>query len=1811
MKVFLNNLTIFGLLFFIMIESVFSTTVIENVLKPNTKMKFAKNTLFLYNLTLDNSSNEGKYVKLDVIGGNSITNYVVSVYTDKERNKRIQLGQSYNGNTKLYLSFEGKKINIIYIEIECSSTCSGTIENQFSNIITLNEGDLINYYVTDEFNKKMEFSLNVSSSISNVWARGQSNIKTELECQNKIQKANENFYIVKEILSGDVFTVTAESEDFINVGCIGFISDTNSETEYNYTSSSKITVNGPTITGYLKKDTINQVCYNLEMKDKPKNEREDEKVIFGTGNIITKNGNSFLLYNNKRMSDDDVKEQLFPFGILCDIISSSELEQTKVCISFWDSKKYSQFSEITEIVFNYQLIEDSLINNGLNLYEPQLNGVFYPRFSTQKTKAAYIGHYNDFKKMNLNLMTLNGFPKMHVIECDNYPLCSLDNLENGIRPRNINRFSSYSYTKKENIEYSLLSKSQTLFVVECEQNKEKAGEQESKYFDALCGYGTIIYKDGAEIELIENHYFNQFSLKDEEHKYKIKIAGESNIKKIFIDIMTYIGDVEITINSPKDLNYGSYVSINKIYLSLKVDEYKEKIDNIIFTVKGTSNTYYTALVNFIRDEKVEEDSQITNKLETGMPYLVTIDTTKKNKNKNANKIVKIMNEKHYDFIPMMVNFYSLNCKINVTQSYNDNGILKEENAKVFDHLSQDVIDPNNKRYDNEQLEYRINVIENDTSQYEGELCKLFASAIELSDKHEDNSRDILIPDNIPQQIMFGKNINHVSYGYVHVDFENDLLIKFNLKHKAKYIVKLYYENVQKGEEEIITANDIIIIKKADWEDRCKDKTRVCYIQIDISLNKINIEENPVLEFSVKSMASNFVSYIIKNMFKIDYVQNNNPQYYYTEIGEKENGFIIANFLRGSGKVYAKVVEKQIKSKEDNADWRGKYKLPTENEELKMDPFTKKLNFFTNKKNCQNGCYLLIKILSDVEGGNIPIDRNYPYSLIVHTYPIHEINQNLPVMNIPLDEYIIGNIDNLEKNQNIYEFYTVWLNSDANKVIIDFQSGAGELFINVGNNKPKFDNNHFKFGPSGKDTIYTLKKEDILKYANNKSSSLKDIILTIGIWVNNTDSIYTTPYAFIIRLEDDTLNNIYKINSDQKALCNPKKVGNIFRCLYVIEYDYISTYNDLFVYATANDESASLNIYANYIDAELYDMGDISLQNLIPTKKNTKFPNEDQNVDYLYIKEGLNKTSYLFISIEVKKETIIELMSSFFLYQNGITPKPSSPQLFIVKNNLNLTLNFPKEYKEMINLICIGGKAEIYWVSDENNKYYLKGRDDRLSITSLNPNKEHKLIISSKEHIENGNGFIFYLNYNKRINNFNIDALDLNKSIYYVYLDNDLPISYYAPLFKSNMKSDDFYEIFFTFNNLQNDIKKELTFYENIPFDVNAFIVKESDVYDLRILPDMKVSSNVIIKGVYDQAIRTGIIRISETDIDNSNISKIERPYLYLKIDKTEEFKNIRKYNKLGIETTALKSSSGVSISELSNQFGCLTKYENERKYVLRINQSFKYMNLQFSCLEDNLSVLIEGREKDLKLEETKYGKSFYSLKIQEKENKTTNLIVRRNNNSKLLNDEYFMLQYTYSNDKVNNQYSISNTTLKVIKRENSGLADYLIELTPVNNSSDYDITYIIRLIFDGEMPKIPDLSMKFNKQNVKEYYNPTEKNNKLNLNITNINKNVKYVQVIAQIRNNEVVEYMSYNLTDQFQIEKISQNKDNQDNMILIIIISVVAFLFIFVIILVTFACIYNRKAKDLIDKVNSISFIDNNKNKDNLLLGPEKNVLV
>ena len=60
---------------------------------------------------------------------------------------------------------------------------------------------------------------------------------------------------------------------------------------------------------------------------------------------------------------------------------------------------------------------------------------------------------------------------------------------------------------------------------------------------------------------------------------------------------------------------------------------------------------------------------------------------------------------------------------------------------------------------------------------------------------------------------------------------------------------------------------------------------------------------------------------------------NNTQYYYTDLGKGEEGEILVNYHRGSGRLYGKIVQKNIEKPEEGANWREMYKFPETVEEI--------------------------------------------------------------------------------------------------------------------------------------------------------------------------------------------------------------------------------------------------------------------------------------------------------------------------------------------------------------------------------------------------------------------------------------------------------------------------------------------------------------------------------------------------------------------------------------------------------------------------------------------------------------------------------------------------------------------------------------------------------------------------------------------------------------------------------------------------------------------------------------------------------------
>ena len=242
---------------------------------------------------------------------------------------------------------------------------------------------------------------------------------------------------------------------------------------------------------------------------------------------------------------------------------------------------------------------------------------------------------------------------------------------------------------------------------------------------------------------------------------------------------------------------------------------------------------------------------------------------------------------------------------------------------------------------------------------------------------------------------------------------------------------------------------------------------------------------PKLLISVKAVQDNIPSYLPKNKAKLDFLLGNNWQFYYTDLGKDEEGDVLVSYRRGSGRLFGKIVPKNLTSPEEGANWRENYKFPTTvPESLEFYGYIKKILIRKNQTSiCEDGCYLLLSLKTSIvseEEKNKNDFREHPFSIIIHTRSSNE-TKDIPIINIPLREYIIGNLYTHEDN-NIYEYYSTIFTHDAEKIIIDFQSKVVNFYINVGaDNKPIFGQEiDFKYESNGQDTIFEISKKEFLE-----------------------------------------------------------------------------------------------------------------------------------------------------------------------------------------------------------------------------------------------------------------------------------------------------------------------------------------------------------------------------------------------------------------------------------------------------------------------------------------------------------------------------------------------------------------------------------------------------------------------------------------------------------------------------------------------------------------------------------------------------------
>ena len=775
---------------------------------------------------------------------------------------------------------------------------------------------------------------------------------------------------------------------------------------------------------------------------------------------------------------------------------------------------------------------------------------------------------------------------------------------------------------------------------------------------------------------------------------------------------------------------------------------------------------------------------------------------------------------------------------------------------------------------------------------------------------------------------------------------------------------------------------------------------------------------------------------------------------------------------------------------------------------------------------------------------------YPFFIIPRIYSNSQEYSDIPKIVIRVNEYIIGNVD-ISTNEIISQFYEIWLPHDSDRVDFDFQSEVAGLYISLGGRRPTTKNADFSLLPPGKDSILSLDKYSILEKAKitqitlPNSDSLEGLNLVIGIWTDKTDSIDTELFSLNVRLpNNNSFQDIIEVNTDQKILCNPiYYIDEKFNCLFMITYDEedVKLNIPLYVHASSVNQSALTYIYANFIEKNYYDEYNTeALKTYFPTKENAEYSTEKDNKDYIYT--NLNSSNkYLFVNVISDKDDEIFILTSkrilpsrFFDYYL-IYPHPSSE--YLISATLEpLRLQFFTYSSIFINIVSLGGEAIIKWSDARNNFYYLRGRGNRLALSSSVRGSYGELIIESKvssnNTITSSEGLVFYISHYIQNEEYNFNKIEGN-SEKIVYKKRDLPIFLYN---KIGYCYNDI-NIAITFKDFDKNKNGE---YKSSPFFIKCAFAKEDTIYELKGNPESFLDNYLI--GKYDPVLKTAHIFVSKEIFKSYNIKPKEIPTVLISIDKSQTYIE-QELEIFSIITEINQNNNNVVPPENIYHYGKLGD-EYSSFYKLRNDKDKKYMIIEISFNSDSLNFAISNEisrtNKTNLIAQYKKGKGKILLTINEGYNEEfiyLNIFKKSSSSDNLELNNYVFKYSNVNNEEEFLDYKIldNNDILNAEEKTEFGTDKTFIECS--FNKIDIEknkanITYFLRA-FDSQIyiEKESYESIAFMESDylytVYEI-NPSDNNGIITLRANISSTDILYLQVIALVEEGDDYEYISY-----------------------------------------------------------------------------------
>ena len=849
----------------------------------------------------------------------------------------------------------------------------------------------------------------------------------------------------------------------------------------------------------------------------------------------------------------------------------------------------------------YQMYRNPLINGFV------LNAITKQGDVTSFRKGRFIDKF-DTERVLLHIQS--GKIDLIGYNCKEFP-CSISSADfDDIKARHLGTFSyqvsdSYILTHPLSTEQSPDSPNKFLYLVKCNQGD--------------CSYSiTVTLDDSDIIELEPEIIIHNYISPGRTTKYDY-INMDNAMNAIAFEVESVTGSVKANIVHSLGIAHikHKYIGNKEINIVQKPAD-KDITGQYVVQITSKENSYYT--IKVIKSFNDKNEFAISSNM-------VTANYVTEN---NPKKVFILKNYCHYNHctLPFLITVYPLNCAL----KYTFNGQTRE--IVESDGFSIDTSDP---IYTNETFTIEVNYQKSDDFLLKNtEACIFYISGSEGS-----TLNPLVLNEASEVKNIFLKNKSsayHYKYPLVYSVKDKDMIVSIRFEGTQNLKLTIIVNTNDKFVYNIYKESDLYL------NDEIKNCANGLNCDIELIL-EVNQWIDEIFEYTLRVTGNRMVPlYIRENKLLKDVIPSNYHHFYYTDIEESEEGNLYVNFIKGGGRVFARLVPKLFT--EYKANWHNHLMLPyffSNQDELVDIEYPYNVVQIKKEKSsiCLYGCELYIGVQKSYSNGVGELAE----------FSIYFRKNNNKMMFILPNTYISGILSNRNDSQK----FKIGLVNYIDNAYYIMQSTYGEMYIMKGIestvSRKKFDAKSET--PSTVISLSNEMKEEEPQYAS------------AALYVSKITQTRKSEY-FLFKVLSGKRGSMFNfISQENGELCEFD--AKDAKCLLILPIKYYETARTVSLHIKNIDSNynAKYEIYSTVIKEEEFASYTYLPDNLIPSKDNYKYTSINQHrndtiyIPYDSLYEGC--TIYVMFAIYSNEANVAkvlasskELMSSLLLGLDYVT-----------------------------------------------------------------------------------------------------------------------------------------------------------------------------------------------------------------------------------------------------------------------------------------------------------------------------------------------------------------------------------------------------------------------------------------------------------------------------------------------------------------------------------------------------------------------------